>query len=282
MKENSHTAEIKGITLSSNISSHDNKHLMKTPPIQNLNNLILSCMKNDEYCYSMIDYLKKMIYIRQVDYYLAYTNVIYCFKPKEINEIAKIRKHLKNKYARDDPGFLLLLIINLFISSISYSITFNHFNPFFIFNIFFIQSFVMLFTFGLCFAFINKVIIDKYFKSNDMSINKEQNVEYVYAFDIHCNAFVPMYFFCGIIPFFILPITKGYTSYIQVIISNCLQCVGVMYYCYVTFMGYFSLPFVRKNKYVTLAVWPILVFYIIVTIMKVNVYSTILHWFFVD
>ena len=106
------------INLSSSIQ--EQKPFVKPPPIQNLNNLIMSCVKNDEYCYSMFDYLKKMIYFRQIDYLFAYTNILYCFRPKEINEMAKVRKHLKNKYARDDPGFLLIIIINLFISSIAF------------------------------------------------------------------------------------------------------------------------------------------------------------------
>ena len=49
-----------------------------------LNNLLLSCVKNEEYCYTMLDYMKKMFHFSQVDYYLAYTQILYCFKPKEM------------------------------------------------------------------------------------------------------------------------------------------------------------------------------------------------------
>ena len=50
----------------------------------NLNNLILSCVKNEEYCLSMLDYMKKMCHFSQIDYYSAYTQLLYCFKPKEM------------------------------------------------------------------------------------------------------------------------------------------------------------------------------------------------------
>lgn len=50
----------------------------------NLNNLILSCVKNEEYCYDMLDYLKKIGHFSQTDYYSAYTQILYCFKPKEM------------------------------------------------------------------------------------------------------------------------------------------------------------------------------------------------------
>lgn len=46
--------------------------------------LIMSCMKADDYCFTMTDYLKKMFHFSQIDYYLAFTQILYCFKPKEM------------------------------------------------------------------------------------------------------------------------------------------------------------------------------------------------------
>ncbi len=50
----------------------------------NLNSLIMNCAKNEEYCYSMLDYLKKIYHLSQIDYYSAYIQMLYCFKPKEL------------------------------------------------------------------------------------------------------------------------------------------------------------------------------------------------------
>ncbi|MCQ2818847.1 MAG: unc-50 family protein [archaeon] len=262
----------KNLQLSSNIPQDTHPEL-NSPSMQNINNLILSCVKNDEYCSSMMDFFKKMIHVKQIDYYMAFTNILYCFKPKEINETAKVRKHLKNKYSRDDPGFLIILILDLFISSICYSMVYGHFNPFFIFNIFFIQTFLMLFTSGILIALVCKVVIDKYFRNDEIGTGKEQRVEYLYAFDIHCNSFVPFYFFTAVIPFCLLPIVNGKGNFLKCFISNTLTCIGVLYYFYVTFLAYFALPFVRKNKFVTLTIWPILGFFVFMSILKVNVFN---------
>ena len=264
-----------------NLSSDFHNNILNTnkihlPPIQNLNNLILSCVKNEEYCYSFIDYLKKIYHIRQIDYYLAYLNIIYCFKPKELIEMSKMRKHLKNKYGRDDPGFLLLIIIYVLISSISYSITFGIYNPFKIFNIFFIQTFVFLITFGLIISMISKIIIDKYF--NNSTTN--QNIEFIYAFDIHCNGFVPMYTFCSIIPFIFIGITSKDNFMIEILFTNSSLCIGILYYSYVTFISYFSLPFVRKNKFVTLGIWPIIFTFFIATLCNFNFFKYFCSMFF--
>ena len=58
--------------------------MKKITHTNNLNNLILSCVKNDEYCYTLLDYMKKMFHFSQIDYYSAYTQLIYCFRPKEM------------------------------------------------------------------------------------------------------------------------------------------------------------------------------------------------------
>jgi hypothetical protein len=47
-------------------------------------NLLLNSIKTDDYCFTLLDYLKKMFRISQIDYYSAYTQILYCFKPKEM------------------------------------------------------------------------------------------------------------------------------------------------------------------------------------------------------
>lgn len=52
----------------------------------------IKCMQNNSYCLSLMDYLKKLVYFSQIDFHSAYVQLIYCFNPQEINEIARIRK----------------------------------------------------------------------------------------------------------------------------------------------------------------------------------------------
>jgi hypothetical protein len=47
-------------------------------------NLILNCLKTEDYCLSLMDYMKKMMHFSQIDYYVSYMQVLYCFKPKEM------------------------------------------------------------------------------------------------------------------------------------------------------------------------------------------------------
>lgn len=92
------------------------------------NSLIIKCIQSNTYCLSLMDFMKKLLHISQIDFYSAYVQLLYCFQPQELyslllrNELARIRKHLKNQWARDDPGFLIVIAINMFITVLSYCI----------------------------------------------------------------------------------------------------------------------------------------------------------------
>ena len=90
-----------------------------------------------------------------------------------------------------------------------------------------------------------------------------------------------MYTFCGIIPFIFIGITSKDNHMIQVLFTNASLCIGILYYSYVTFISYFSLPFVRKNKFVTLGIWPIIFTFLIGTLCNFNFFKYFCSMFFI-
>jgi uncharacterized membrane protein len=258
--------------LSQNINYGDIKPL-PLPQMKNIHQFIMNCVKNEEYCYSFIDFLKKFYHFKQIDYYLAYMNIIYCFSPLNLAEMSKTRKHLKNKYSRDDPGFLLIIIINLFISSICFNLTLSNFSIYKIFNIFFVQTFVLLILSGLIIALITKILFDNY-----LNCSSSQSIEYTHAFDIHTNSFVSFYFFSIIIPYFLLPITSKDKRFFEIFISNVLFFYGLIYYFYVSYIEYFSLPSVRKNQKINIIFWIIIMSFFIANLLKINMFKVFLYY----
>jgi hypothetical protein len=254
-------------------NSYDNIKPLPLPQMKNIHQFIMNCVKNEEYCYSFIDFMKKFYHFKQIDYYFAYMNIIYCFSPINLAEMAKTRKHLKNKYARDDPGFLLILIINLFISSICFNLTFDKFSLFKIFHIFFLQTFVMLILSGLIIALISKIFFDNY-----LSASASQSIEYTHAFDIHTNSFVTFYFFSIIIPYFLLPICAKDNKFFQIFISNVLFFYGVLYYFYVSYVEYFSLPFIKKNQKISGIFFGIIILFFVFNLLKINAFKLFLFY----
>ena len=271
------TSEVK-IELSQNeennndITYNDNKPL-PIPQIKNIHQFIMNCVKNEEYCYSFIDFMKKFYHFKQIDYYFAYMNILYCFSPINLAEMAKTRKHLKNKYARDDPGFLLIIIINLFISSICFNITLDKFSFWKIFHIFFLQTFVMLILSGLIIALISKIFFDNY-----LTVSPSQSIEYTHAFDIHTNSFVTFYFFSIIINYFLLPICGKDNKFFQIFISNVLFFYGILYYFYVSYVEYFSLPFIKKNQKISGIFFGIIILFLLFNLLKINAFKLFLFY----
>ena len=254
------------------ISYNDIKPL-SIPQIKNIHQFIMNCVKNEEYCYSFIDFMKKFYHFKQIDYYFAYMNILYCFSPINLAEMAKTRKHLKNKYARDDPGFLLIIIINLFISSICFNITLDKFSFWKIFHIFFLQTFVMLILSGLIIALISKIFFDNY-----LIVSPSQSIEYTHAFDIHTNSFVTFYFFSIIINYFLLPICGKDNKFFQIFISNVLFFYGILYYFYVSYVEYFSLPFIKKNQKISGIFFGIIILFLLFNLLKINAFKLFLFY----
>ncbi len=56
----------------------------KKIPIINNSNLLMNCLKTNNYCFSMMDYLKKMIKFSHIDFNASYLQILYCFTPKKL------------------------------------------------------------------------------------------------------------------------------------------------------------------------------------------------------
>jgi hypothetical protein len=92
-------------------------------------------------------------------------------------------------------------------------------------------------------AFLFKNIAEKYFKNEELGFNRTQVVEFLYAFDIHCNGFVPFYTLAVVLQFFLIPIVVS-DSLFCTFFSNGLFLLGILYYAYVSLLGYYC----KKNK----------------------------------
>lgn len=65
----------------------------------------------------------------------------------------------------------------------------------------------------------------------------DQSVEWQYAFDIHCNAFMPVIVLLYLIQMVFMKILIK-DVWICSALGNTLYMVAIVYYCYITFLGY--------------------------------------------
>merc|ERR1712206_77582 len=71
-------------------------------------------------------------------------------------------------------------------------------------------------------------------------------MEWMYAFDIHCNSFFPVFVLLHTIHYFLLPLLIE-STYLGTFMSNMLYAVAFCYYSYITSLGYSVLPFLENT-----------------------------------
>ncbi|XWS54743.1 hypothetical protein CRYUN_Cryun10bG0115200 [Craigia yunnanensis] len=80
-----------------------------------------------------------------------------------------------------------------------------------------------------------------------MWLNNELNGK-LYAFDVHCNSFFPMFVMLYVIHYFLSPLLVAH-GFIPVLLSNLLFMVAASYYHYLNFLGYDVLPFLERTTF---------------------------------
>jgi hypothetical protein len=155
----------------------------------------------------------------------------------------------KNQWARDDPAFVALTIFFLAMASLSYAIAFHGWNFGTILKLVLWSIFVEYLVVGIVIATLGWWLSNKYLRVNGGSVyNVEQTVEWLYAFDIHCNSFFPLYVLIYVVQFFLIFVLIR-ESFVATFCANTLYLISFSYYHYITFLGYTALPFLHKTVY---------------------------------
>jgi len=89
-----------------------------------------------------------------------------------------------------------------------------------------------------------RLISNKFLKDSE---NTNENVEWLYSFDIHTNSFFPLFIILYVIQYFLLPILQ-LDNIISTILADLLYLAAFSYYNYMTFRGYLNLQFIKNSE----------------------------------
>nr|GEW81653.1 protein unc-50 homolog [Tanacetum cinerariifolium] len=149
----------------------------------------------------------------------------------------KYHKQTKNQWARDDPAFIVICILLLAVSAVAYSVTYDHSIGHTVFVVFsatcihFLLAGAIVATF--CWFVTNTYLREE--TSNSHVV--EQRVEWLYAFDVHCNSFFPLFIVLYVVHFFVSPLLVAH-GFVPLLLSNLIFMVAITYYHYLNFLGY--------------------------------------------
>jgi UNC-50 family len=143
-------------------------------------------------------YFSRLTDVRQMDIQSALDQMktLLSTRPQVVYKTSYYRKQTKNHWARDDPAFCALQALFLLVAAIAYSVAFRC-------TITGAISFILYAVIwnwlgmGLLLATTCREIANRQLNNSaqqPISVSHvRQQVEWLYAFDIHCNAFFPVF-----------------------------------------------------------------------------------------
>eukprot|EP01098_Paradermamoeba_levis_P009895 TRINITY_DN4141_c0_g1_i1.p1 TRINITY_DN4141_c0_g1~~TRINITY_DN4141_c0_g1_i1.p1 ORF type:complete len:249 (-),score=35.39 TRINITY_DN4141_c0_g1_i1:13-759(-) len=228
------------------------------------------------------EYLRRMVQFPQMDMEYTFWQMIHlCFAPQKMYRNTVWHKQTKNQWARDDPGFLAILIYLLSVSSLAFCICYQVSGFFSIFRIMFWTVFVDFISFGILISFCGWLIANKYLRVQGGVHNVDQKVEFLYSFDIHCNGFFPLFLQLYVVQFFMLPLLTQ-PGLLYTFLANSLYFVAASYYLYISFLGYSALPFLQNTLCFLYPIFLVFFLYFFSLILNFNMSIFVMNIYFGD
>mmetsp|Transcript_30292 Transcript_30292/g.85438 ORF Transcript_30292/g.85438 Transcript_30292/m.85438 type:complete len:246 (+) Transcript_30292:58-795(+) len=217
---------------------------------------------------SFSEYMRRMIQYAQMDISYTFAQMIDLIKaPRKVYQLTSYRKQTKHQWARDDPAFIVVLVFFLTVASIAYGVALR------------VQGLALLrilgLFIGLHFLLEGAIVAtflwyvsNKYLRVQPFH-GVEQRMEWMCAFDIHCNSFFPLFLFLYVVHYFFLPFLIQPTL-AAAVGSNLLYAVALCYYSYITSLGYSTLPFLERTEIFLYPSIPVLITVVVLSLLRIN------------
>jgi len=202
-----------------------------------------------------------------------------CIAPKRVYRNVYFHKQTKNVWARDDPAILILISVCLVVSAAAWSFVHSYSTL----EIVKVAVLMILRDFlavgaviATCLWFIsNRLLLQP---ANTHNSEESSQVEWAYAFDVHTNAFFPLYLSLYIVQLFLAPvITKD--NWVCLWVGNSLYLASLAQYTYITYLGFNALPFLVRSELLLFPLLPLFVGYLI-SLLGFNVPKHVLGAYF--
>ncbi|CAH8547310.1 unnamed protein product [Schistosoma haematobium] len=233
-------------------------------------------------------YFRRLFHVRHMDFEYALWQMWQLFVgPQRVFRNFNYRKCSRQQWARDDPAFLVLMMVFLIFTSLGFA---------FCMSLNAIQSvefvlwvvFVDFIAISLLQATFFWIITNHFFLDSSKSrpqlnglgpfVETDPEVEWGYAFDVHLNGFFPALCILHLLqlPFLYIILQNWF---IGRLLGNTFWLTSFTYYTYITFLGYRTLPFLKRT---TVLLWPVtaaIVIYVVSLIMKWNFTLFLCHFY---
>ncbi|KIM42215.1 hypothetical protein M413DRAFT_444663 [Hebeloma cylindrosporum] len=217
--------------------------------------------------------------LQQMDFELAAWQLTYlCLAPRRVYRNVYFHKQTKNTWARDDPAILVLIGACLCVSAVAWGVVYSYT----IGEMLEIALMMVLRDFLLSGIAVATIL---WFTSNSLllappshSTQADSKVEWAYAFDVHTNAFFPLYLTLYLAQLFLLPIILK-DNWVCLWVGNTLYLAAFTQYTYGLYLGLNALPFLARSELLLAPLLPLFTAYI-VSLLGFNVAQHVLRSYF--
>ncbi|PAA83171.1 hypothetical protein BOX15_Mlig002281g2, partial [Macrostomum lignano] len=188
-------------------------------------------------------FLHRLVHFRHMDFEYALWQMFYLFvSPQKVYRNFQYRKQTRNQWARDDPAFLVLLSTVLLGTSLVFGL---------VLRLSFLETLKLMLWIvcidcigvGVVIATIFWLLANRVYRLPGSA--PALQVEWAYAFDVHLNAFFPLLVILHLIQLpFLYPVLY-HDWFVSSLLGNLFWLVAIVYYLYITFLGYRALSFLR-------------------------------------
>ncbi|KAL6760234.1 UNC-50 family protein [Haematococcus lacustris] len=198
-------------------------------------------------------YFRRIAKPRQMDMeYTFWIMLQLCTSPKTVYRHTSYHKQTKHQWARDDPAFVVVMSVLVAAAATAYCVTYGdtvwH-------SLLTILSAVLVdfIALGCAVATACWMLANTFLLKRPGQHQTDQQVEWLYAFDVHCNSYLPLFLVLYVLQFFLSPILLA-RSLLGNLLACLLYALALSYYHYMSFLGYSALPFLERTE---VFLWPI-------------------------
>lgn len=194
------------------------------------------------------DYIRRLCDFKQMDFESAFEQLLCLLsrEPQKVYTSFYYRKQTKNQWARDDPAFVVVELLFVGVAALSYAIAFQSASIWGYLWAILYAYVIDWFLVGIVVASTCCYLSNKYLRQKH-SHSVEQEVEWMYAFDVHTNGYICSFMITHLLQYLFLPYLLN-TGILPCLASNILYCVALLWYSYITHLGYRALPFLGHTQ----------------------------------
>lgn len=213
--------------------------------------------------------LNRVLTYQHMDFESAFSQMVgLCTRPRQVYRNTVLHRQIKNQWARDDPAFVAVLLWFMLVAASAFSITFGVDG---VLDFLRVVSGAVILDFlgiGIVISTCTWAIANRLFRVQRY-LTTEQSVEWLYAFDVHCNAFFPLFVLLYVAQFFLAPMLL-HDNILSVLVSNTLYVSAICYYWYITFLGFDTLPFLQDTSRFLYPIALSLLMFLVATLLRFN------------